>query len=133
MKLKIEQLSSKEVKVAKNGNNYMVCGIKADKWYGGMVWGKDIDRFNELKEGMEVDVMTFKEDWEGKEYDKWKFPARLDLLEERVAALEVVLMAKQAPEKKAPENAPMEQVDEQAEVPPETIENKENEPDNLPF
>jgi len=133
MKLKINQLSNKEVKVAKNGNNYMVCGIKADKWYGGMMWGKDIDRFNELKEGMEIEVITFKEDWEGKTYDKFKFPTRLDLLEERVAALEVVLMAKQVPQEKAPQDAPKKPPPSTTEVPPETIENQANEPTNLPF
>lgn len=135
MKITIEQTSSKEVKTAKNGNPYMACGIKAgSKWYNGCMFGdEEIKKFNDLKDGAEISITTFQEDYEGKTYDKFRFPKPLDLLEERVAALENAVMGNTKKEEKVSENAPAEPVGTKEEVPPETIENKDNEPDDLPF
>ncbi len=138
MKIKIEQLSSKEQKIAKNNNPYMVCGIKAGgKWYNGMMWKDDIEKFNQLNEGMEIHVVHFTEDYQGKTYDKFRFPKPIDLLEERVTALENAVMGNVKKEEKPAETAATEQpspsVNSTEEVPPETIENKDNEPSDLPF
>ncbi len=134
MKITIEATSSKEVKTAKNGNPYMACGIKADKWYNGCMFGdEEIKKFNDLKDDMEISIATFQEEYQGKMYDKFRFPKQIDLLEERVAALENAVMGNTKKEEKAPENVPTEQTGTKEEVPPETIENKDNEPDDLPF
>ncbi len=133
MKITIEQTSSKEVKTAKNGNPYMACGIKAGKWYNGCMFGdEEIKKFNELKDGAEISIATFQEEYQGKMYDKFRFPKQIDLLEERVSNLEAAVMGNTKKEEKASEIAPTEPQTKE-EVPPETIENKENEPDDLPF
>lgn len=137
----IEQTNLKDKATSKSGKDYWQCGIKVNGvWYNGTLWDqKEVDKFQKINTGMDVPVITFKEEYNGKEYDKFKFPTRLDLLEQRVEVLEsqngLVPNAPEAdptpedykdtPKDETPKETPKES-------PKETPEPKE-ESDDLPF
>lgn len=88
-KVKIEETSTKESKVAKNGNRYTPCGIKVEgKWYNQILFDKDVKKFEEIKQGNIIELVFYQEDYEGITYNKFKFPGKLDMLEARIEVLE---------------------------------------------
>ena len=91
-KLLIEKVSigsSKEGET--NGRKWKVTnvGIKiAGEWHNaGLFKEADIDMIKQ-HEGKELTVELFQEEYNGKMYNKFKIPSKLDLLEQRVEQLE---------------------------------------------
>lgn len=78
-----------EQKTSKAGKPYLAAGIKVNgKWYNGM--GKEFMR--QWKAGDTVTIELFQEEYNGKMYDKFKVPDRVELLEARVEKLEKHLL-----------------------------------------
>lgn len=100
IKVKISQLNIGDSKTSKNGKTFWQVGIKVgDKWANGLVWSS-LEKVNtELQEGESATLMFYEEEYNGKNYRKWKFPTNTDLLqmkyknlEKRVEALESIIV-----------------------------------------
>lgn len=79
------QYIKNEPKTAKSGKPYTACSIKvADQWING--FGNDVTKG--WQAGDRVKIKVWKEPYNGKEYLKFKTLSQIDLLEERVTALE---------------------------------------------
>lgn len=111
--MKIEQTNLGDIKTGeKNGRTWSLtpCGLKiGGKWYNASFFNdKDVDRFKKIKQGDDIDLILYKEEYNGKEYDKFKFPTELDLLKRRVDNLEQLAGIKDLqPEPNKPEETPM--------------------------
>lgn len=69
--------------LTKKGNTWtQVSILSGGKWYGGTAWNDDeLNRIKNLKKGDKVVVMTYQEDYNGKAYDKFKFPSERDQMQ----------------------------------------------------
>lgn len=85
----IAQVNTGEMKTSKGGKNYWSVGIKVgEKWANGIIW-QSLDKVNkEIQEGGQATLLFYQEEWQGKQYAKWKFPTKTDLQELRINALE---------------------------------------------
>ena len=91
-KLLIEKVSIGQVKEGEtNGRKWKVTqvGIKiAGEWHNaGLFKEQDIDTVK-IHEGKELAVTLYQEEYNGKMYNKFKVPSKLDLLEQRIEELE---------------------------------------------
>lgn len=86
MKHLIEQIRIGDPKKWENkqkntSGEYYPVGIKIKgQWYNQNVF--DVDFLNELKESLnkEIELILYKEEWQGREYDKFKKPTKLELV-----------------------------------------------------
>lgn len=82
------QFVKNEQKVSKNGKQYTACSIKvADNWINGF-GNQETQSWNA---GDQVRIDIFKEQYNGKEYLKFKTLKKEDLLEERIKKLEEIV------------------------------------------
>ena len=91
--MKIEQTNIGDIKTGeKNGRKWTLtpCGLKINgTWHNASFFNdKDIDRFKTIQTGDDIDLILYKETYNEKEYNKFKFIEPLDLLERRVDKLE---------------------------------------------
>jgi hypothetical protein len=91
MKYLIEQINIGEAKSGeKNGKKYTYnrVGIKIKgAWYNASLFNQDVDKIRG-KEGSEVDLTLYKEEYNGKMYDKFKFPTVMDKIDDILARIE---------------------------------------------
>lgn len=91
--MKIEAVNIGDIKTGnKNGRDWTMtpCGVKIQgKWYNASFFNdKDVERFKTIQANDDIDLILYKEEYNGKDYDKFKYPTPLDLLERRVDMLE---------------------------------------------
>ena len=91
--MNIEQTNIGDIKTGeKNGRKWTLtpCGLKINgNWHNAsFVNDKDIERFKTIQTGDDIDLLIYKETYNEKEYNKFKFLEPLDLLERRVDKLE---------------------------------------------
>ena len=107
----IEQANVGEVKEGeKNGRKWKgtKCGVKiGGKWYNNWLFSDwQVDIIAKANGGDELYLELFKEEYNGKEYDKFKIPSKVDILEKRVEILEFLINGKgEDPEPDPPEEA----------------------------
>ncbi len=92
MKVILNNISIKEPKQTTKGKTFTGVGIEiGGMWYQGTFWGNEnveLAVVKKWKQGDEINVTTYVEHYQGKPYDKWRFPTEVDLLTERVERLE---------------------------------------------
>ena len=91
--MKIEQTNLGDIKTGeKNGRTWSLtpCGLKIQgKWHNASFFNdKEVEQFKKIQTGDDIDLILYKEEYNGKMYDKFKFPTELDLLKRRVDKLE---------------------------------------------
>ena len=128
--MKIEQTNIGDIKTGeKNGRTWSLtpCGLKiGGKWYNASFFNdKEIEQFKKIQTGDDIDLILYKEEYNGKEYDKFKFPTELDLLKRRVDKLEQLAGIKELQPEEAPEQTSPDPSEEQKEP--------SEEQDDLPF
>lgn len=125
--MKIEAVNIGDIKTGnKNGRDWSLtpCGVKIlGKWYNASFFNdKEVERFKTIQANDDIDLILYKEEYNGKEYDKFKFPTDFDLLERRVEMLEQKLAQMLGVDIAKTETTP-----------PETVPEPEEESDDLPF
>ena len=60
--------------------NFSPVDILLDKWYFGGVFGNDILTLQNWKKGDEVIVELYQQEYNGKTYDKWKYPTAFQVI-----------------------------------------------------
>ena len=91
--MKIEAVNIGDVKTGeKNGRKWSLtpCGLKINGlWHNASFFNeKEIERFKTIQQNDDVDLILYKEEHNGKEYNKFKFLTQIDMLERRVDKLE---------------------------------------------
>ncbi len=77
----LDEINCKEIKVAKNNNQYCSVGIKiGGKWYNGLMWGDKIEMAKQWKPKDKIALSFYQEEYEGKMYSKFKLPSRTDVI-----------------------------------------------------
>ena len=104
----IEQANVGEIKEGeKNGRKWKgtKCGVKIEgKWYNNWLFNDwQVDIIAKANGGDELYLELFKEEYNGKEYDKFKIPSKVDILEKRVEKLEFLINGKEEPSPDPPE------------------------------
>ena len=117
--MKIEQTNIGDIKTGeKNGRTWTLtpCGLKiGGKWYNASFFNdKEVEQFKKIQTGDDIDLILYQEEYNGKMYDKFKFPTELDLLKRRVDKLEQLAGIKELqPEAPNPDLPPGTEVDEE--------------------
>lgn len=84
----LDEIDCKEIKTAKNNNQYCSVGIKVGgKWYNGLIWGDNIETASKWKLGDKIMLAFFQEEWKGKMMSKFKLPTKTDLIYHEIDAI----------------------------------------------
>jgi len=82
-------------KIKGDDKRYMQCSIKVgDRWYYGSMFAKNIERFKSLKAEDQETFAFYQEEYQGKTYNKFRFPSdkdtegmKLRVLEDKVESI----------------------------------------------
>lgn len=91
--LNVEAVSTGKSGTTKKGTPWHQVSIKADgKWFGGMAFSdEELAKIQNLKKDDKVVVSVYQEEYNGKMYDKFKFPSDKEQLQEEINKIKDVI------------------------------------------